>query len=166
MVQTGVCFQSLTDCHIQVTSLSGVRLTQDRLIPRCLMFVETMLRSSVPVPQGTLRLHYKYRLKAFREVVALYWKDNSKHFPHYLLRAGRQSGRSSRPGRGRNFLFSTSSRPTLGPTHPPIQWVPGAFSQGVKRPTREADHSTPTSAKVQKFGSIHPLPHTFSWRSA
>jgi hypothetical protein len=35
-------------------------------------------------------------------------------------------------GRGKMFLFSTKSRPVLGPTQPPIQWVPGALSRGVK----------------------------------
>jgi hypothetical protein len=34
---------------------------------------------------------------------------------------------------------------SLGPTQPPIQWVPGALSSEVKRPGREADHSPPTS---------------------
>jgi len=29
----------------------------------------------------------------------------------------------------------------LGPTQLPIQWVPEAFSLGVKRPGHEADHS-------------------------
>jgi hypothetical protein len=47
-------------------------------------------------------------------------------------------------------LFSTSSRPALGTTQPPIQWVPGALSPGVKRPAAEADHSPQTSAKVKK----------------
>jgi hypothetical protein len=28
------------------------------------------------------------------------------------------------------FLFTTSSRTALGPTQPPIQWVPGALSVG------------------------------------
>jgi hypothetical protein len=37
---------------------------------------------------------------------------------------------------------------------------------GVKRPGRVADHSPPTSAEVKEFGSIHPLLHTPSWRSA
>jgi hypothetical protein len=32
--------------------------------------------------------------------------------------------------RGVGVPFSTSSRPALGPTQPPIQWVPGAFSGG------------------------------------
>jgi phosphatidylserine synthase len=27
------------------------------------------------------------------------------------------------------FLFATASRPTLGPTQPPIQWVPATLSQ-------------------------------------
>jgi hypothetical protein len=40
--------------------------------------------------------------------------------------------------------FSSSSRPALAPTQPPIYWVPGA-----KRPGSEADHSPPTSAEVK-----------------
>jgi hypothetical protein len=32
------------------------------------------------------------------------------------------------------FLIDTVSRPVLGPIQPPIQWVPGALSLGVKRP--------------------------------
>jgi hypothetical protein len=38
------------------------------------------------------------------------------------------------------FLFTTASRTALGPTQPPIQWVSGALSLGVKRPGCEADH--------------------------
>jgi hypothetical protein len=36
------------------------------------------------------------------------------------------------------FLFTTASRTALGPTQPPIQWVPEILSLGVKRPVREA----------------------------
>jgi len=37
----------------------------------------------------------------------------------------------------------------MGPTQPAIQWVPGAFYLGVKRPECEADHSPPSSAEVK-----------------
>jgi hypothetical protein len=43
-------------------------------------------------------------------------------------------------------------------TQPPIQWVPGALSLGVKRPGREAVHSPPSSAEVNNLrGAIPPL---------
>jgi hypothetical protein len=48
-------------------------------------------------------------------------------------------------------IFLMLSRPALGPTQPHIQWVPEAFSSGVKRHGREADHSPPTSAEVKKM---------------
>jgi hypothetical protein len=66
-------------------------------------------------------------------------------------RAGRPRGRSSSPGRVKNFLSSTSSRQALGSTQHPIQWVPRALSTGVKRPVCEADLSTPASAEVKKI---------------
>jgi hypothetical protein len=44
--------------------------------------------------------------------------------------------RSSSPGKVKNFLFSKSSRPALGSTQPPIQWVPRGLSPGVKRSGR------------------------------
>jgi hypothetical protein len=65
------------------------------------------------------------------------------------LRAGRLKGQSSSPGRVNNFLFSKSSRPALGSTQPPAQWVPGALSPGVKLPGRGDDHSPPASAEVK-----------------
>jgi hypothetical protein len=42
----------------------------------------------------------------------------------------------------------------------------GSSFPGVKRPGREVEHSPPTMPRSRKCGSIHPLPHTPSWRSA
>jgi hypothetical protein len=47
------------------------------------------------------------------------------------LRAGWPRCRSSSPGRDKIFS-STSCRPALGPTQPPIQWVLRTSSPGVK----------------------------------
>jgi hypothetical protein len=57
-------------------------------------------------------------------------------------------GFESRQGLG-IFLFASASRPALGPTQPPIQWISGALSLVIKRPGREADHSPPSSAEVK-----------------
>ena len=54
---------------------------------------------------------------------------------------------------GRNFPHS--SRPALGPTQPPIQWVPG-LSRGVKRPGRGVDHPPPSSADVKERVQLYP----------
>jgi hypothetical protein len=51
------------------------------------------------------------------------------------------------------FLFTTTSRPALGPTQSPIQWVPGVLSLRVKRPGREADQSPTSSAEVKNVWS-------------
>jgi hypothetical protein len=53
------------------------------------------------------------------------------------------------PGSSKIFRLSMLSRPLLGPTEPPVQWVLGALPPGVKQPGLEADHSPPTSAKVK-----------------
>jgi hypothetical protein len=60
-----------------------------------------------------------------------------------------------------------ASRTALGPTQPPIQRLPGALSLGVKRPGREADHSTPSSAEVKECMKLYLCsPSTPSWRGA
>jgi hypothetical protein len=45
-------------------------------------------------------------------------------------------------------MFVAASRPALGPTQPPFQCVPVAITPGVKRPRREAGHSSPSRADV------------------
>jgi hypothetical protein len=55
------------------------------------------------------------------------------------------------PRRGqRIFPLTSVSRPALGPTQPPVQWVPRVLSPGGKaRPGRDADHSPPSSDEVE-----------------
>jgi len=53
-------------------------------------------------------------------------------------------GIETRWGRDFPHLF----RPTLGPTQPPVQWVPG-ISRGKKRAGRDADPS-PTSSEEKE----------------
>jgi hypothetical protein len=48
----------------------------------------------------------------------------------------------SRQGQ-RIFPLASESRPDLGLTQPPVQWVLGVLSPG-----RDADHSPPSSAEV------------------
>jgi hypothetical protein len=75
------------------------------------------------------------------------------------------------PAGSRNF--TSPSLPVLGSTQPPIQWVPWAFSPGIKRQGREADHSPAASAEVLtrlhgvvfnylSTGTNLPLPHMIS----
>jgi len=54
----------------------------------------------------------------------------------------------------------------LGPTQPPIQWVSGVLSLGVKRPEREADHWLRLIPRSRMRGAIPPLPNTLSWHGA
>jgi hypothetical protein len=59
-----------------------------------------------------------------------------------------RSGFDPRQGQ-RIFPLTSVSRPALRPTQPPVQWVPGVLSPGVKaRPGLDADHSPPSSAEV------------------
>ena len=45
--------------------------------------------------------------------------------------------------------FPYPSRTVLGPTQPPVQWVP-ALSRGVKRPGRGVDHPTHLAPRLKK----------------
>jgi hypothetical protein len=66
-------------------------------------------------------------------------------------------GFDSRRGLG-GFLFSIASRPALGLTEPPIQWIQGYPSPAVKRPGREADHSPLSSAEVKNAWTCTSTP--------
>jgi hypothetical protein len=53
-------------------------------------------------------------------------------------------------GAGNFSLHHRVPRMAMGPTQPPLQWVPGALSLGVKRPEHEAEHLPPSSAEVKE----------------
>jgi hypothetical protein len=78
---------------------------------------------------------------------------STHHYSIFLIFYGQdhRGGRSSSPGRVKNFLFSVPSRPALGSTQPPIQWVQGALSPRAKLQGREADHSLPASAELKRM---------------
>jgi len=92
-----------------------------------------------------------------------------RHWNTSLIRLG-----TGRPAFGSRqglefYLLPTASRPPLGLTKPPIQWVPGALSPGIKRSGREADHLPKSDTGVKnawRCASI--LPYVFSswWLSA
>jgi hypothetical protein len=70
----------------------------------------------------------------------------------------RSSDRSAK-----NYLFTTASRPALGPP----SLLTGALPLGAKRPGREADHSSPSMPRLRISRAIPPLPqHAFmAWCS-
>ena len=53
------------------------------------------------------------------------------------------------PNPGRDEIFRPS-RPALGPTQPPVKWVPGPSRGGKVWPGHAADHSPPSSAVVME----------------
>jgi hypothetical protein len=54
----------------------------------------------------------------------------------------------------------------MGPTQPPIQWVPGVLSLGIKRLGREFDHSPPSRAEEKMNELYLHYPNTPSWLGA
>jgi hypothetical protein len=92
-------------------------------------------------PTQNYRQNYNFVLVYFNSVIST--------ATGYGLDDG--GGQRLSPGRVKNFLFSMSSGPALWSTQPPIKWVPGALSPGVKQLGCEADHSSTTRAKVKKM---------------
>jgi hypothetical protein len=87
------------------------------------------------------------------------------------LRAGRPGDRDSIPGRGerifppasvgkRIFPVTSVSGLALGPTQPPVQWVPGVLSPGLKRSRGETltthPHLVPSSKMSRSYTFSSP----------
>jgi hypothetical protein len=73
--------------------------------------------------------------------------DSSDSIVKWMISAGLQI-----------FLFATAPNPALGPTQPPIKWVPRALSPVIRQPKRDADHSPPSSAEVKNAWSYTSTP--------
>jgi hypothetical protein len=72
------------------------------------------------------------------------YADRSRDSSFDIVTGYRLDGLVCIPRSGRLFSSPQRPDPVLGPTQPPIQWVPGSLSSGVKRPGREADHWPPS----------------------
>jgi hypothetical protein len=56
----------------------------------------------------------------------------------------------------RIFPLVSVCRPALGPTQPPVQWVPGGPFPGAKaQPRRDADRSPPSSAEAENEWKLY-----------
>jgi hypothetical protein len=82
-----------------------------------------------------MRFGFKWFIRIFSWISCSVKEGRLKFFvlTHYSvwLRTGRPGFNPQQVQR--IFPLVSASRPALGPTQPPVQWVPGALSPGVKR---------------------------------
>lgn len=100
--------------------------------------------------------HFSFSQRCYRYV-----------YCHFLRRQRTQTVTSygwmirySSPVRKKYFSLLKTSRIAQRPTQPPIQWVSESFFAGLKRPRRDADHSTPPSAEVKNRWNYTSIPPT------
>jgi hypothetical protein len=64
------------------------------------------------------------------------------------------------------FLYSAASRPTLGSTQFPVQWIREVLYSVKKWPGRKAPSTPiPPTVEVNNGGTLPRLSHTYSWCS-
>jgi hypothetical protein len=84
--------------------------------------------------RGAYCLQHERKINKFAVITGIFVYYNYKPGSSVSIRAGRPGDRGSIPGRGeRIFPAASVSRPSLGPSQPPVQLVYGALSPGVKR---------------------------------
>jgi hypothetical protein len=98
---------------------------------------------------------------SFVNVLLWYQKITGVLANNIWLRAGLQGDRGSIPGRDeRIFPLASVSRPALGPTQPPVQWVPGVLSPGLKHgqgvTLTTHPHLVPRSRMIRSYISSPP----------
>jgi hypothetical protein len=99
----------------------------------------------------------------FRKFISRYWMwGRSRGSSVSIVTDYGLDDRGSIPDRGRGFFFLVSaSRPALGSTQPPIQWVPGVLSPVVKRGRgvmlTTHPHLVPRLCKSRSYTSSPPM---------
>jgi hypothetical protein len=154
------CFSLWTSFFV-VSFIIAMTVCERDTVFRQLLFrprgLWTMKPRSQNDPAAIKQWHWicDFRFMSGSVTLSLLIMDNMDYWALFYLilihNSGRPRGRSSSPGKVKNFVFWKSSRPALGSTHPPIRWVPRALSPGIKRPGREADHLPPASDEVKEM---------------
>jgi len=129
------------------------RKQRNKVTSQVLLWIDVVATELFILSQLCLRVHKRTAVEsiAVSMVRSLFFLSKTAHKKYVV------TGFDSRWRLG-IFLCDTMSRPALGPIQPPIQWVLGALSLGVKRPGREADHSPPSSAEVNNAQSYTSTP--------
>jgi hypothetical protein len=77
------------------------------------------------------------------------------------LRAGQPRNCGSIPGKCETVFF-TASRPALGLTQHPVQWIPEVFSSGINRAGHETGQNVHQVKSLKMRGALSTFPHTSS----
>lgn len=64
------------------------------------------------------------------------------------------------------FPLASASKPSLGQTQPPIQWITGSLPGGKAGPGRDAHHSPLSRAEVKHEYQLYLSPQAPTWRVA
>jgi hypothetical protein len=83
---------------------------------------------------------------------------SSSYIITYIFQYGTVSILLEKSNARQSYEITTVYKSALGPTHRPIQWVPGALPLGLKRTGREAKH-VHLVPRVRISGGITPLLH-------
>jgi hypothetical protein len=112
-------------------------------------FLSTKIgRHVLSVTVGKIRIWVQAAgIKSYNLCLFFSWSKSVRE--NSLIRWG-----SCHHGRGIEFRcvqgFLHPSTPALGPTRPPMKWIPNFFPDGLSGPGRVLDHPLPSSAEVKE----------------
>jgi hypothetical protein len=109
----------------------------------------------------------KWRLMVQRKIIlkCILYKWEPASSVSFWQRDGRPGDRDSITARGERISpLASVSRPALGPTQPPVQWVTGVISPGLKRVWGVTLTAHPILCHQEWVGAISLLPQAPPWR--